>query len=166
MSDANLILIFQIKNKKRVKKNIVLYVIKSFVYIENLHLRQKIVIIIRVIMSKLKLKYGIKPKWIDDLKNIVRQGEIPSIVNHNLSLSVLHGGNLTPLVLKEDSNKLKFTNQTLDEYIIDDISDCQELRTDVSMMSSDGFFKYVIDDENSIDYDNVKDGKHLKSNLL
>ena len=128
-------------------------------YIENLHLRQKAVLIIRLTMSKLKFKYGIKPKWIEELKKIVRKGEIPSIADHNLSLNVLHGRNLTPLVLREDSNKLKYTNQTLDEYVIDDISDNPELITNVSMMSSDGFLKYVLDDENSIDYDHVQDGR-------
>ena len=135
-------------------------------YIENLHLRQKAVLIIRLTMSKLKFKYGIKPKWIEELKKIVRKGEIPSIANHNLSLNVLHGRNLTPLVLREDSNKLKYTNQTLDEYVIDDISDNPELITNVSMMSSDGFLKYVLDDENSIDYDHVQDGRLKEIGLV
>ena len=162
----NLTLISPLINKKTTKKTIFLYVIKSLMYIENLHLRQKAVLIIRLTMSKLKFKYGIKPKWIDELKKIVRKGEIPSIANHNLSLNVLHGRNLTPLVLREDSNKLKYTNQTLDEYVIDDISDNPELITNVSMMSSDGFLKYVLDDENSIDYDHVQDGRLKEIGLV
>lgn len=80
-------------------------------------------------------------------------------MNHNLSLKIMHGGYLTPVALKENLEKLKFTNKTLDQYIIDDIQNDDALETEVGMLSSDGFLKYICDNDDNLNYDNIKNLK-------
>lgn len=145
--------------KKQLKTKLFLHILTQIVAIDNVEINERAVLILRKTMSKLKFKYGIKPSWIDHLKKIIRKGEIPNIMNHNLSLKIMHGGYLTPVALKENLEKLKFTNKTLDQYIIDDIQNDDALETEVGMLSSDGFLKYICDNDDNLNYDNIKNLK-------
>ena len=132
-----------IRNKD-IKRNILLNIVHSLFDIDNVQIKERGVLIIRVMMSKLKFKYGLKPIWLENLKKWIRKGEIPQI---NQSLKQKHGGNNTPHVLRQNKSKLKLNNKTLDEYIIEDVIRDDELMSDVPMLSSDGFLKNEVDSD-------------------
>ena len=128
--------------KKDIKRNILLNIIHSLFDIENVEIKERGVLIVKVMMSKLKFKYGLKPAWLDNLKKWIRKGEIPQL---NLSIKKSKGGGKTPSKLRQNGNKLNLNNRTLDEYIIEDVMRDDELMSDVPMLSSDGFLKHGVD---------------------
>lgn len=124
------------------KRSIILNIVASLLKIENLQIKERGILIVRTMMSKLKFKYSLKPKWLDYLKKVIRKGNIPQI---KISLNAMHGGNITPLVLKKNPNKLKLNNRTLDEYLLEDVVGDYELQSDVALLSSNGFLKNSVD---------------------
>ena len=95
-------------------------------------------------ISKLKYKYSLKPKWLDRLKKVISKQDIPMI---NTSLKQIHKGDNIPIVLRRNPNNLKLNNLTLDEYLVDDIIGDHDLNSTVPLLSSDGDLNYQIDSD-------------------
>lgn len=130
--------------KKDIKRQILLNIVSSLIDIENVHIKERGVLIIRTMMSKLKFKYGLKPAWLENLKKLIRKGNIPLI---NTSLKQIQGRNNSPMVQKDRAHKFRLNNQTLDDYIIDDASRNDELISEVPLLSSDGFLKHSVEED-------------------
>ena len=109
---------FDYSNTKLIKRNALIKIVITLLNIENLQIKERGVVIIRVMMNKLKFKYSLKPKWLERIKQIIRKDNIPQI---SMSLNNIHGVSELPIVLRKNPNNLKLNNKTLDEYLVEDV---------------------------------------------
>lgn len=115
--------------KKILKRTICLSVAKVLLKIENTQIKEKAILIIRSCMSKLKFKYSLKPKWLEELKIIIRKEGIPVIGTTAIR---------------------QLNHRSLDDYIVEDVIGDYDLFSEVPMLSSDGFLKLsVISDKDN-----------------
>lgn len=106
--------------------------------IQNPFVREKGTLIMRMMMSKLKFKYSLKPAWIEKLKRIFKKGNAPNLSS---SLKRHLETESAPMAMRTNPNNLKLNVQTLDEYIVEDVTNEHDLDSHVSLLSSDGFLK-------------------------
>lgn len=70
-----------------------LKILTSVLDIEDVNVKERGVIMVRVMMSKLKFKYSLKPKWVEAIKLVLKKGDIPQI-NHSLKKLQGPGGQI------------------------------------------------------------------------
>jgi len=130
-----------------------LKIVTKLLEIKNPQLKERGIIILRSMMSKLKFKYSLKPDWIEDLKRMIRKDKIPQI---GQKLKNLQGNEDIPIVMRKNPNKLKLTNKALDEYLVEDVINDYDLFSNVNILSSDGFLKHSLSSGGESDQNSEK----------
>ena len=125
----------------------------SILKVQNPEIKERAIMIMRSMMSKLKFKYSLKPDWIENFKKKLLRQHIPEV---GKTMKNLQSKEDIPIVMRKNPNKLKLATQALDEYLIEDVINEMDLVSDVNMLSSEGYLKQEMSSDGESDQNSEK----------